>query len=150
METADHKPTFGELFRDLRTRGKLSQRKVAGVLGLAESTIARIEAGTRKPPRDASFYEGLRNIPGFTEPEIAALLRTGNAPRWLIGNSADQDIPRIILEAPQGIRLFVYDDKNVLKPEEMNIIKEDLNLLVNDLFQRRIRRAELLDKYLPQ
>jgi transcriptional regulator with XRE-family HTH domain len=74
---------FGQLLRDFRQRVNLSQRRLAALLGVDESTVARIEVGARKPPRNLEFYEKLRTVPGITEAEVAALLNTDNAPRWL-------------------------------------------------------------------
>src|SRR5437667_227400 len=83
---------FGAVFRAYRVKLGLSQRRMAALLEVAESTVARIEAGTRKPPRQHSFYERLRAVPGLSEADVAALLSTGAAPRWF-DNDVDDLAP---------------------------------------------------------
>src|SRR5918992_4610281 len=74
---------FGKLLQAFRKREGLSQLKLAALLGIDDSTVNRIEAGTRKPPRDPRFYQKLREVPGFTDNDIARLMSTEDAPPWL-------------------------------------------------------------------
>lgn len=71
---------FGHLLRTYRERLGLSKRQLARMLGKSVSTIARIEDGTMKPPRDAEFYQRLREVPGLTNEEVDELLQTDAVP----------------------------------------------------------------------
>lgn len=66
---------FGMLLHQIREREHLTARKVARDTGVHETMIGRMESGERKPPLEASFYEGLNNIPGITPGERAQFLR---------------------------------------------------------------------------
>lgn len=70
---------FGQLLRGYRERAGLSQRRLASVLRVDESTIARIEAGTRKPFRDISLYQHFLEVPGFNREEVKNLLSAEDA-----------------------------------------------------------------------
>lgn len=89
----EFKDVFGDILDKAKTEDgkKLTQREAARVLAIDESTVARVLAGTRRPPRNISFYEGMRNLPGIEETDIAQLMLTKNAPRWLV---ADESSPR--------------------------------------------------------
>ncbi|GAC1349862.1 MAG: hypothetical protein NVSMB27_26940 [Ktedonobacteraceae bacterium] len=52
-------------------------------MGVDNSLIARLEQGTRNPPRKTAFYRRLRELPSISDADIADLLRTDNAPAWL-------------------------------------------------------------------
>jgi transcriptional regulator with XRE-family HTH domain len=75
---------FGKLLRDFRKREGLSQIKLASWLNVDDSTVNKLEAGSRRPPRDPKFYERLREVPGFTTSDITLLLQAAEyAPAWL-------------------------------------------------------------------
>ena len=141
---------FGGLLRDYRERMNLSQRTLAGIVDVDDSTIARIEAGTQKPPRDISFYERLRQVPELTEPEIAALLKTDDAPRWLVGDR-DADNKRsnttlrstMAVEGGVQINLLVHANPDEFTEDELEAMKEilriDLELCLGDFLRHRDR-----------
>jgi len=122
-------PLFGELFRSYRDRESLSQRKAARILGVDESTVAKLEAGTRKPPRDVIFYERLRDLPGVTEAEIAALLKTHNAPKWLVAERGREDIvpaPKFSVAKVGNISAIINLEApaNIFPAEDLDDIRE--------------------------
>lgn len=83
MERQLSKQTYGEVLRQLRTKGDASQAQFARLAKVDDSTITKLEVGTRKPVRWISFYERLREIPWLSEPDVTSLLDTSDAPRWL-------------------------------------------------------------------
>jgi transcriptional regulator with XRE-family HTH domain len=84
---------FGKLLRDYRRRENLSQIKLGSYLNVDDSTINKLEAGSRKPPRDPEFYGRLREVPGFTESDITLLLQAAEyAPEWLPAFNKGQGI----------------------------------------------------------
>lgn len=74
---------WGEALKELRQKGRASQRKFGSLFGMDESTIARLESNSRKPVRKIPFYERLAGISWINEPDVAKLLLTQDAPRWL-------------------------------------------------------------------
>lgn len=100
--------SFGLRLRALRERGGHSQREYARYLHVDDSTIARIELGTRKPPRDVAFYERLRDIPDLTDEDIVGLLRTSDAPRWLIKDSAAEPPAPVVVASVPDISVAMH------------------------------------------
>jgi len=121
---------FGNLLRAFRKREGLSQTKLAAHLGVDDSTINRIEAGTRKPPRDPRFYQKLREVPGFTEEDIVRLLATENAPPWLaeIRHGATPEPisahPRQIIKEGYRVTIIVEVDPTGRSEDEVKKSKE--------------------------
>jgi transcriptional regulator with XRE-family HTH domain len=120
---------FGKLLRDLRKREEMSQIKLASLLGVDDSTINKMESGSRRPPREPKFYERLREVPGFSESDITLLLEAAEyAPAWLSdlnqGKAARKKKPQ-----PQTVdKLGVTVDFTV-KAKAIDVSDEDLNLL---------------------
>ncbi len=141
--------TFGRLLRRQRERVGLSQRALAAQLGVAESTIARIEAGTRKPPRENSFYDRLREVREFTESDVEALLNSGDAPRWRYNDSSangagEGNDPIADVASTQGLHVefrlhptaeleFTEDDLDRVR----EILRQEMEMCLNDLVKRR-------------
>ncbi len=140
---------FGQLLKDYRKNLGLSQRSLAAFLEVDESTIARMEAGTRKPPRSVGFYEKLRQVPGLTEEEIQTLLQTSDAPRWLVpergaAEETEQAGIRSRVASVEGgpkIRLIYEPDPTGIKltDEELEVLKEIVAEDV-ELFLKRKKR----------
>jgi transcriptional regulator with XRE-family HTH domain len=74
-ETRTVAPMFAILLRTLREHKGITQRELGEYLGVAESTIAKIESGARKAPQDKQFYEKLKTFPKFAATEVDELLR---------------------------------------------------------------------------
>jgi transcriptional regulator with XRE-family HTH domain len=64
---------FGTLLRTLRLREGLSQGRLGSYLHVDRSTISRLETGSKKPPDNATFYERLQAVPGFSDTDIKQL-----------------------------------------------------------------------------
>jgi transcriptional regulator with XRE-family HTH domain len=64
---------FGTLLREFRERAGLDQSQLASLLKVSDLLIQKLEGGKRKPPRDLLFYYQLRDVPGFTDADIARL-----------------------------------------------------------------------------
>jgi len=123
--------SFGLKLRALRKRLKLSQRQVAAHTVVDESTIARIESGTRKPPRDVAFYDRLREIPGLTEDDYNDLIGTDNAPRWLDHNpkaALATQAARTALVSVGGLHVAsqVYADPDVASETDLGVVAKIL------------------------
>lgn len=121
---------FGKLLQAFRKRVGLSQPKLAAYLQVDDSTINRIEAGTRKPPRDPRFYERLKEIPGFTETDIAQLMGTEDAPPWLAvirHGTTPEPIsahPRQIIKEGYRVTITVDVDPTGHSEDEIEQLKE--------------------------
>jgi transcriptional regulator with XRE-family HTH domain len=120
---------FGKLLRDFRKREGYSQIKLAAWLEVDDSTVNKLEAGSRRPPRDPKFYERLREVPGFTESDITLLLQAAEyAPAWLSEFNQGQGVRR---ETPQqqsieelGVRFIL-----TVEAETRNLTDEDVEEL---------------------
>jgi transcriptional regulator with XRE-family HTH domain len=128
---------FGKLLQAIRKRVGLSQSKLAAYLNIDDSTITRMEAGTRKPPRDPGFFDKLRQVPGFTETDIAQLLSTEDSPRWLAvirhGTTPEPITahPRQIIKEGYRVTVTVDVDPTGLSEEEVKKSKERVEHLGN-------------------
>ena len=135
-------PLFGDLLKSYRQREHLSQRKAARMLGVDESTVAKLEAGSRKPPIHRSFYENLRDLPGMTRTEIGALLRTENAPLWLAAESdREEPAPKFNVARVGDIRAVITLESSTLPPEDLDdmreIIARTVTLTLRDVLRRK-------------
>jgi transcriptional regulator with XRE-family HTH domain len=121
---------FGKLLQAIRKRVGLSQSKLAAYLNIDDSTITRMEAGTRKPPRDPGFFDKLRQVPGFTETDIAQLLGTEDSPRWLAQirhGTTPEPIsahPRQIIKEGYRVTITVDVDSSGHSEDEIKQLKE--------------------------
>ena len=76
---------FGRKLHYFRERVNLSQRNLASQSGIDESTISRMELGTRRPPAQIElFYASLPTALKLSDTEYADLLLTSKPPRWLV------------------------------------------------------------------
>ncbi len=157
-----HTRGFGQLLKEYRERIGLSQRKLASILGVDESTIARVEVGTRKPPREPEFYERLREIPGITEHEIAALLQTDKLATTLAEgllrggwqpknpNNTDEMDRRSTLAQGPGLQvnMEVQADPG-LNDKELETLKEVtrgiVEMVLKDFVRIRQKKDDLLE-----
>jgi transcriptional regulator with XRE-family HTH domain len=146
---------FATLFHEKRIREGLSQRKVASILQVDESTIARLEAGTRKPPRDPEFYARLRDIPGFTDEDVVGLLHAEDTPRW-VAELQHMPNPKPVTSEPQEVAVagikatFTLEvDENRFPPEKIEyvgeMIKRDINLCIRDFINHEVKRSKLIN-----
>lgn len=152
---------FGKLLQSFRKREGLSQLKLAAYLGVDDSTVNRMEAGTRKPPRDPRFYQKLREVPGFTEADIARLLSTEDAPPWLAeirhGTTPPplSGQPRQVIKERFTITLAVDVDTSGLSEEEIEQLKKKIEYVVGsvekttewfleDFINQEVKRTKLV------
>jgi transcriptional regulator with XRE-family HTH domain len=152
---------FGKLLQAFRKRERLSQLKLALYLGVDDSTINRIEAGTRKPPRDPHFYQKLREVPGFTDTDIARLMSTEDAPPWLAEirhGTTPAPIsakPRQVIKARYTVTVTVEVDTTGLSEEEAEQEKEKVDYvggllekntewLMDDFINQEVKRTKLV------
>jgi transcriptional regulator with XRE-family HTH domain len=154
MSTANSNK-FATLFRSFRIREGLSQRKVASVLEVDESTIARLEAGTRKPPRDPEFYARLRDIPGFTDEDVVDLLHTEDTPRWVIALQDRSNPKPPVTSEPQEVAVAGVKAKFTLEADESrfspdkieyigDMIRRDIDLCIRDFINHDAKRSKLI------
>jgi transcriptional regulator with XRE-family HTH domain len=147
---------FGQAFKAFRTRERLTQRQCARILKVDESTIARLEAGTRRPPREVNFYERLRELPGITVSDIAALLSTDDAPQWLVAERDSHDgrrdrLPMPVVASVPGVRVpfhlevepgLLEDERELNRLQE--VIKQDIESCLEDYLRLKEKRAQRL------
>lgn len=135
---------FGQLLRRYREREELSQRQLASILAVDGSTIAKIEAGTRKPPHTHTFYERLREVPGFSIDDVKNLLRTYDAPAWLDDEKA---IPTAVASvAGLHVEVRLHADTSGLSDEEVQSVKQviqaDVEACLQDYFRLKEERSQ--------
>lgn len=135
-------PPFGQQFKALRTREGLSQRRIAALLGVHDTTIARIEAGARKPPRNLSFYERLLTVPGFTKEDIVNdLFRTRNGPRWFDQAESENNENTIVSAGGFEYQVRLRTAPTGLPPEKIEqvgqLVKTEIELCLRDFTRRR-------------
>jgi transcriptional regulator with XRE-family HTH domain len=138
---------FGRYLRDLRERAGMTQEELGEIVDKDKTTIARIESGGRKPPREVSFYERLKHVPGISPDDLAALLRTDNAPRWLVQDD-DERIKSVPIRSDEGlvIELRVRPGSDQVTDEELEDLitrlVKDIKLRL-ELFQQAKERRQL-------
>jgi transcriptional regulator with XRE-family HTH domain len=85
----------GTLFRVIRERAGLRQDELASYLSVKKSSVKSLEAGKSKLLADPAFYQGLRNVPGFTDTDITnLLLATEYAPIWFAAIKQHEEAKR--------------------------------------------------------
>lgn len=146
---------FGRVFKQLRIRSGLSQNKVAAILEVDSSTIARLEAGTRKPPRAAGFYDRLKDLPGVLEYDLEMLLNTDQAPRWFADRrseklSSSKSLGTATDSASVGEVDVIFHLKSASsETAELDflskIIKYEISEILRDYIGRKVNRERLLD-----
>lgn len=145
-------PRFGQLLKRYREGLRLTQRVVADLLGVDTSTIARVESGTRKPPRDAAFYERLRDVPGLDEQHVQALLATPDAPRLVVPDEQEdtgpaRPLPRVEIASVGGVQiaLELRGDTSEFTEDELERVlrsaRETTEVLLDRLAERSARAA---------
>jgi transcriptional regulator with XRE-family HTH domain len=78
---------FGECFRNLRTRARLTEADTAKIFVRDRTLICRVETGWHgERVEDNYFYDETPNALKPTESEYAKLLLSGQPPRWLVPN----------------------------------------------------------------
>lgn len=123
---------FGELLKQYREELGLTQRTLAMFLGVDASTIARVEAGTRLPPKDVGFYHGLRDVPGLDESHVRALMSTVDAPRLVTPDNAPlsptDPLPRVAVVDREGIRMTLQlaGDREVYSSEDLDKLQRSM------------------------
>jgi transcriptional regulator with XRE-family HTH domain len=138
---------FGQLLRMYRKELGLSQRVLADILGVDTSTIARVESGTRNPPRDADFYRHLHDIPGLEQAHIQALLATEDAPQLVVPPAPSQapppkPLPKVEIASLGDLQVTLTLGGNTAEfPEEelqrvLRSAKETTEVLLRRLSQR--------------
>jgi transcriptional regulator with XRE-family HTH domain len=153
---------FGKLLQAIRKRVGLSQSKLAAYLNIDDSTITRMEAGTRKPPRDPGFFDKLRQVPGFTETDIAQLLSTEDSPRWLAQirhGTTPEPIsaqPRQIIKEEYRVTVIVEVDPTGRSEDEVkkskervehlgSLVEKNTEWLLEGFIDLEEKRSKLLD-----
>lgn len=143
---------FGQLLKKYREDLGLTQRTVADLLGVDTSTIARVESGARKPPRDAAFYHYLHDIPGLDDEHIQALLATEDAPELVVRDRSGSDappkpLPRVRIASAGGVQiaLEMRGDLGKFAEEDLDRVlrsaKETTEVLLTRLGRRPSRPA---------
>jgi transcriptional regulator with XRE-family HTH domain len=65
---------LGIMIREIRERAGLTQEAFAKLLSLREASVRRLEAGSSRLLSKSSFYQRLRDVPGFTDLDVTNLL----------------------------------------------------------------------------
>lgn len=160
--SSSKRPSFGQLLKRYRIDLGLSQRRLAEILGVDGSMIARIESGDREPPKRPEFYARLRDVPGLAEAEVTALMAAEGAPaeawRDLVDSganaAADRSVPRARLgvASHEGIRVALHleADANELDEDEIDGLRQvmtaEMELFLRQFLRSRQERLERLGK----
>jgi transcriptional regulator with XRE-family HTH domain len=146
---------FGKLLRDLRKRENYSQIKLAALLGVDDSTINKLEVGSRRPPREPKFYERLREVPGLSEADIALLLQAAEyAPAWLSEIKKDQgtelSVPELVEVIGIKVNFTIEADSSDLSEKDIKnlggMIKNDVELLLEHYYRHKREQDKLVDE----
>jgi transcriptional regulator with XRE-family HTH domain len=139
---------FGDRLRAFRNRQGISQRRLAQLLGVNESTISRIEGGSRRPPRSAEFYNRLRALPGLGNDEFEGLLRSSGVPYWPSGDRLrDESAWAVAVAARDGlvVEVRLHAGGSVRSDEDreqlLEMLRTDVQLCLRD-YRRELARAE--------
>ena len=146
---------FGKLLRDVRKREGYSQIKLASWLNVDDSTVNKLEAGSRKPPRDPQFYERLREVPGFTESDITLLLQAAEyAPEWLAvfnkgqGVRSESPFQRSVEKLGVTVNFSVEAPTKNLTDEEVEelriLFEKDVQSFLEHYLLRKYERDKIL------
>ena len=127
---------FGDLVRAVRERAKLTQTELGRRLNLSQSAIARIESGDTKFPRDAAFYQALREI-GVTDFEMKLLLRSSGAAASLVEEVLE---PRCVVVTTLGISIPIFADPDRFDQQDIDELKQLVTWACDDFERRRTRR----------
>jgi hypothetical protein len=106
-----------------------------------------VEAGSRKPPRDASFYENLHDVPGLEKEHIEALLATEDAPRLVVPRDKEvatptKRLPKIEIASAGNLQVTLAlsgDTENLADDEithALRAAKQTTELLLRRLQER--------------
>lgn len=102
---------LGAALRDVRMRGKVSQRQVAGKLGISHTTVGRWEKGEITPSlEDTSAFLAVVGVTGSERDRILNIARAGDEADLLISGSSGVN-PHLsaFLELEQNaVRIFEY------------------------------------------
>lgn len=139
--------TFGRVLREWRHRVGVTQSDVAGHLEVDISTVARVESGKRRPPRQARFYDLLPSLPGITDADIARLLKAPDAPRLLTEIAQRPGIdaspvpePTIASAGGLDLKVEVVSNSTNLTESQLerlrDIVKTDVEVCVLDCLRR--------------
>ncbi len=138
---------FGQILESYRKREGFSRRKLAGFLQVDETTLAKIEAGTRKPPRDQVFYELLSKVPNFSEEDVRLILASGRAPQWLDSKGQAIARARTVISPGPGMVIPIYADEKAYDPSDIILIEKEIELVVKEYLARKNQRAARLDSF---
>lgn len=139
--------SFAHELKAIRNRLGLTQSEFAVLVGLADSTISRLENSVRRPPARSQFWDKLKQVPGMTEEDIlnlrsaAEMSWTGESVGWF------EEV-----DSQAGAASFVEEDLQVsLRVYSVMLSKQDLENLaswiaedVKQLLQERERRHNRL------
>jgi len=150
---------FGALLRSYRERLNLTQREMAELIGTDYSTLSKWEHGKRKPPRGTAFYRSLRNA-GLSEAEIADLLRTDDAPPWLV---PDREVAEVVEDRKQPfgdpiavsaggfhVRLEAFADPDVAQSGEAEVLEQliraQVTLTIHEFLRKKLSVKSLVEE----
>jgi len=118
----NYREIFGERLRELRKSRKLSQKKLAGILGLTDNAISLYEKGRHEP-----LFEHLVNIAKFFNVTIEYLLN-------ITEDAKGQDDYDVVV--------YIAKDKNISADTLKNLLDfspETLKALVNEISKYKRR-----------
>jgi transcriptional regulator with XRE-family HTH domain len=98
--------TFGQMLKDLREKLRLSQTRLAKACGFDHSYISRIEAGTRRPTREA--VEKLARVLGVVDNERNAF--------FAAGGFLPEDVPFAHMPAAFWDAALIMNDPRIDQP----------------------------------
>jgi transcriptional regulator with XRE-family HTH domain len=125
----------------------LTQTQLGEIVGKTQSKIAKLETGAQRPPRDAAFYQRLRQVKGVTDYEVQLLLQASGAPVLLVERVFPEMAeaaapPRITVQLAPGVAIAVYADPKILSGQDIDKLSQLIKWAYQDLVYMKDQRVD--------
>lgn len=142
---------FGETAKDLRYIFDLSQRAVSAQLGIDVTTLSRIEAGNRLPPRKPEFYQKFQAIFNLTPAQYERMFG------YELKKNDEPNLPdsiNVVFAAGRAILFRIEVPETDFTQEEgdflTNLIGQRIKSSTLDYLRRQHRSQKLIDEFYDQ
>jgi transcriptional regulator with XRE-family HTH domain len=137
----------------------LTQRELAEALNVDNSYIARLENGTRNPPRKIGFYNRLRAIRTVADSDIRDLLNAEDAPPWLMKNPSRSNsigsangLSKQVSAGGFHIKYSAAIDPDVTDPAELeaveSLVRVQIERTLRDYLRQRVEVRKEIEEQL--
>lgn len=145
IELRERAKRFGEQLKALRKVSGLTQRQTAAIMGIDDSGLSRIEKGKHYPPRETSFYEGLKNLPNCSEFDIQSLFATAtgifNGNEFIIPRAT---LPRAVFTPVEGMIVHIFADPDKIDDTILERVKTEFRWDAQSIVEKTLERRRIL------